>query len=255
MEYALYAIFAIILAAILVSVFLRRAVIYEYQRGLLFRNGKCVATLGPGMHYIFRPSTHLQVIDIRLIHVTLPGQEILSADNVGLKVSLAAGYKVADPYLAVTRVVKFSDALYLLLQMNLRDVVGSLAIDDLLVKREEIGKILLERSAHQAAEMGLELQFANIKDIMFPGELKNIFAQVVNARKEGLAALEKARGESAALRNLANAASLFENNPNLMQLRLLQSLEKNSGNTVVILPADGNGAANLLNRTVRKSEQ
>ncbi len=87
---------------------------------------------------------------------------------------------------------------------------------------------------------------------MFPGELKNIFAQVVNARKEGLAALERARGESAALRNLANAASLFDNNPNLMQLRFLQSLEKNTGNTVVIMPPDANGTSKLLDRAARK---
>jgi len=161
---------------------------------------------------------------------------------------------VTDPYLAFVKVVNYHEALYLQIQMNLRDIVGSLPIDDLLAKREEIGKLLLERSTSKAAEMGIELGFVNVKDIMFPGELKNIFAQVVNARKEGLAALEKARGESASLRNLANAAGLLDKNPNLMQLRLLQSLEKNSGNTVVILPADGSGAG-LVDRVTRKAEK
>lgn len=241
MEDALFIIAAIFFLVLAAALLVRRSVIYEYQRGLLFKSGRYVSTLGPGAHIYFRPTHHLQLVDVRLLNVTIPGQEVLSADNVSIKISLAASYKVTDPYLAANKVVNVHEALYLLLQMNLRDVVGSLAIDDLLAKREEIGKQLLERSAAKAAEMGLELQFVNIKDIMFPGELKNIFAQVVNARKEGLAALEKARGETAALRNLANAANLLENNPSLMQLRVIQSLEKNSGNTVVLLPGDGNG--------------
>ena len=124
----------------------------------------------------------------------------------------------------------------MILQLNLRDIIGSLTVDDILVKRDEIGTQLTEKSKPQAAEIGIELSFANLKDVMFPGELKNIFAQVVNARKEGLAALERARGESAALRSLANASSVFENNPNLLQLRTLQMLEKSTGNTVVLMP-------------------
>ncbi len=90
---------------------------------------------------------------------------------------------------------------------------------------------------------------------MFPGELKNIFAQVVNARKEGLAALERARGETAALRSLANAAGALDNNPGLLQLRLLQVLEKNSGNTVVLMAPEGNLATKLLKRSTDKGSE
>jgi regulator of protease activity HflC (stomatin/prohibitin superfamily) len=176
---------------------------------------------------------------MRAQHVTIPGQEVLSADNVSIRISLAAGYKISDPYLAVNQVANYQEALYLLLQLNLRDVVGELPVEELLAKRNEISKKLFERSAEKASQIGLELQLVSIKDIMFPGELKNIFAQVVNAQKEGLAALERARGESAALRNLANAAKLLDENPNLWQLRLLKGLENSSGNTVVIMPSEG----------------
>lgn len=229
------------LVGLLALMLFRRPVIFEYQRGLLYDRGKFKRILDPGPHWLFRPYHSLKLVDVRDLNVTIAAQEVLSADNIGIKISLAAGYKVTDPYLAINKVTNFNEALYLVLQLNLRDAIGALAIDDLLAKRQEIGKQLLESSISSAAEMGLELKFVNIKDIMFPGELKNIFAQVVNARKEGLAALEKARGESAALRNLANAASLLDKNPNLMQLRMIQSLEKGSGNTVVILPQDGNG--------------
>ncbi len=235
----------IVLAVIVALAYLmlyRKAIIFEYQRGLLYRNGKFASILQPGQHWYFVPGTNIQKVDIREQIVNLPGQEVLTSDNISLKVSLVASFKVADPYLAINQVANYQQALYLILQVNLRDVVGSLAVDDLLAKREEIGKIVFEKSAQKAAELGLELSLVNIRDIMFPGELKNIFAQIVNARKEGLAALERARGESAALRNLANAARLLDGNPNLQQLRLLQTLENKSGNTIVLL---GESLSNL----------
>jgi hypothetical protein len=86
----------------------------------------------------------------------------------------------------------------------------------------------------KAEELGLRLISVGLKDIMFPGKLKDVFAQVVSARKEGLAALYKARGETAALRNLANAAKMIESNPSLMQLRILQALGGSSGNSLVL---------------------
>src|SRR5437016_7661945 len=107
-------------------------------------------------------------------------------------------------------------------------------VDDLLQKRNDFGKQLLDITSAKAKEMGLRLLEVEIKDVMFPGEIKKIFTQVVKARQEGLAALERARGETAALRNLANAAHLIERNPALLQLRLLQVLGQSSGNTVVL---------------------
>ncbi len=234
-------ILAIPILLIIFVLLVRRSTIYEYQCGLLYTGGRFKKLLKPGEHYYFRLNHAVHIVDTRIFYVTLPGQEVLSADNVGIKISLAAAYRVVDPDLAVNKVFKYQEALYLLLQMNLRDLVGSLAIDDLLAKREAIGKGIFEKSVPQAAEIGIELSNVNIKDIMFPGELKNIFAQVVSARKEGLAALERARGESAALRNLANAESLFDNHPYLMQLRLIQALEQNSSGTLVVLPSEGRG--------------
>ncbi|MCS6884430.1 MAG: slipin family protein [Acidobacteriota bacterium] len=237
MEYLILAISAIF---ILIPAFRRiqRCTIFEYQRGLLYRRGKFISVLQPGVYYLFRPINTLTLIDIRTTNMTISGQEVLSADNVGLKISLVASYKVSDPYLAVNKVFNYQEALYLLLQLNLREIVSSLAVDEILAKREEIKNQLYEKSKNPAAEIGLELLSVNIKDLIFPGDLKNTFAQVVKARKEGLAALEKARGESAALRNLANAARMLDNNSNLFQLRLLHAIEHNSGNTLIILPPE-----------------
>lgn len=230
---------AILFIFISLLFWLNRVIIFEYQCGLLYNNGKYVKTLLPGPHWHFPPWQSIQKVDMRELTITIPGQEVLSSDNVSLKVSIAASYKVIDPYTAINKVLHYQDALYQVIQLNVRDIIGSLEVDALLARRAEIGKMLLEKSSEKAAALGIQLSLVDIKDIMFPGELKNVFAQVVNARKEGLAALERARGESAALRNLANTARLLDDNPNLRQLRLLQVLEKNSGNTIVVMSPDG----------------
>jgi regulator of protease activity HflC (stomatin/prohibitin superfamily) len=159
---------------------------------------------------------------------------VLSSDGVTLKLSLAARYEVADASVAVNRVENFRDALHLELQLALRQVIGGTPIEELLATRQQIGEKLQEIVKPRAPELGLRLLGVEIRDIMFPGELKKIFTQVVQARQEGLAALERARGETAALRNLANAAQLVERNPHLMQLRLLQVVGQQPGNTVVL---------------------
>ena len=211
-----------------------KVTVYEFERGLKYSRGRFVGVVEPGQHWIYRPRTQIRKLDIRPTFVSVPGQDVLTSDGVSLRVSLAAEYEIVDPALAVNSVEDFRDALYLTVQLALRDLFGVTEVDDLLSKRAEIGRALLERTSPAIEEFGVKVSSVEIKDIMFPGDLKRMMAQVVQARKEGQAALEKARGETASLRNLANAARLMEGNPALMQLRLLQQLAGSSGNTVVL---------------------
>ncbi len=213
---------------------LRKVLIYEYERGLLYKRGKYVRLLGPGKHWYLRSIHAIQKLDVRTRLVSISGQEVLSADNVSIKISLICSYKVEDPYRAVTEVESYIQAMYYELQITLRDLVGETSIEELLSKRKEIGGELLARTKEKVLDFGVALESVAIKDVMFPGDLKRIFAQVVNARMEGLAALERARGESAALRKLANTARLLDKNPGLLQLRLLQTLENGQGNTIIL---------------------
>jgi regulator of protease activity HflC (stomatin/prohibitin superfamily) len=213
---------------------LMQVVIFEHERGVVYRQGKFHRILQPGGHWLYAFLEKLQKVDIRARFITIPGQDVLSADNITVKVSVAVNFKVDDPFKALNSNFNYSESLYSILQLELRDLFGSTPIDQLLLKRKEIGEALFEKSKEKAAEFGLLLLSADIKDIMFPGELKNIFAQIINARNEGLAALERARGESASLRSLANTAKLLENNPALLQLRILQALQSKSGNTIVL---------------------
>ena len=221
-------------AVALARALFERVTVFEYERGLAYRRGRFVGVIEPGQYWLYRPRDRVRKIDVRPTVVSIAGQEVLSADGVTLRVSLAAEYRIIDPVVAVNEVVDFEGALYVTLQLALREIIGTAAIDDLLDRRGEIGTRVAEMTRDRVATLGLELRAADLKDIMFPGDLKKMFAQVVGARKEGLAALEKARGETAALRNLANAARLVDGNPTLMQLRLLQQIAASAGNTIVL---------------------
>ncbi len=212
----------------------RRVVVFEYERGLEYRNGRFSRVLEPGAYRHWVHRTMVVKVDVRPRVVAVAGQEVLTADGVPLRLSLAASFRVADPATAHNRVSSYHDALYLLLQLEVRRVVGASPVEEALARRTGFGPALLAACAEPARALGLELEAVDVRDLTLPGDLKRIFAKVVEARQEGLAALEKARGETAALRNLANAARLLEASPGLAQLRLLQHLATTSGNTYVL---------------------
>ncbi len=225
---------ALAAAVIAVRSVIERVIVYQYQAGLKFKKGKLAQTLDAGKYWYLGTSSRVQIIDLRPRFVTVPGQEVLTSDHIPLKISLAAQYRVSEPRTAYIEVENYVGALYLQLQLALREIVGGHPVDEVLALRDEWGSRLKERCAESAAAIGLELISAEVKDIMFPGAIKQVFTQVVRAREEGIAALEKARGETAALRKLANAARMIEKNPALMQLRLLHSLGEAKGSTLVV---------------------
>lgn len=211
-----------------------RTTVFEYERGLKFTKGRLAGVLGPGQYWHLAGTTMIQRIDTRPSRVIVGGQEVLSGDGVALKASLTATVQITDVQKAVLGSDNYHAAIHTELQLALRALASSLPIEELLQKRQEIPAALKKAAAPPLAAIGIDLVDASLRDLTFPGELKKIFAQVVRARQEGLAALEKARGETAALRNLANAASLIERTPSLMQLRALQVLAQQPGNTLVL---------------------
>jgi regulator of protease activity HflC (stomatin/prohibitin superfamily) len=221
----------VLFAVLIVRYGVRMATIYDYENGVRYSRGKFSGVLGPGQYWYLPYFTTITKVDLRFRTETIPGQEVLSSDSVGLKISLAVTFRISESDKAINRVQDYQSALYLELQVALRNVIGSETVDDLLERRDQLGARMKETTIDKIHELGIQLESVNIKDIMFPGALKAIFTQVIKAKKEGLAALEKARGETAALRNLANAAQMVQKNPALLQLRALQS---SSGNTVLM---------------------
>lgn len=226
------AVFAVIIALKLWPP--HRVIIYEYQRGLKYRNGSFRETLTAGRYWVFPPTTTIVPIDVRPMLITIPGQEVISSDGVTVKISLAAEYEVADPSIAINKNANYHQAFYLVLQMAVRQLVGGEKVDSIIEQRTSLSNKLAELTREKITTLGLRLISAEVKDVMLPGELRRTFAQVVKAQKEGQAALERARGETAALRSLANAAKMAEDNPNLLQLRALQMMADSTGNTIML---------------------
>ncbi len=234
MEYLIFFVALAVAMYLLFTYGVKLTTVHEYEKGLKYDQGRFEAALGPGQYWHVPFWVEIRKLDMRPRFVSVPGQEVLSRDGVSLKVSLAANYEITDPRAAFHKVQDYQDALYLELQLALRRIISAAEIDSVLATRDEMSDQLMERVAPKAEAFGLKLIGIDIKDIMFPSKLKEVFAQVVNARKEGHAALEKARGETAALRSLANAAKMLDSNPNLMHLRLVQALGESSGNTLVL---------------------
>lgn len=215
----------------LLRTILVRRVVHDYQVGLLYKNGNLKETLGAGAYWLNPLTSSLVITDMRRVTTVVSGQEVTTGDNIGLKVSATISYEVEDAQKALRSVQSYADELYFTVQLALREELSSQPIDALLENRQGLGDLLTERVAPQAQEIGLKLHGIQIRDFMFSGDLKRAFNEVLKARKEGEAALERARGESAALRNLANAAKLLNDNPNLLSLRLMQAIETSKGNS------------------------
>ena len=217
-----------------------RIVVHEYEVALLYRDGKFIRRLGPGSYRLWTSRWETRLVDQRQTVESVAGQEVLTADEVALKVSLNLTYSVADPEKALHVAQDYQAAVHVAAQDALRSAIAALPVDELLAQRGEIAQRVKESLAAEIEPLGLELHSVAIKDFIFPGDLKRIFAQVIAARKESQAMLERARGESAALRNLANGARVLQDNPGLLRLRTLQALEQmggDGGKVVVKLPA------------------
>ncbi|HEX8818457.1 MAG TPA: slipin family protein [Archangium sp.] len=215
----------------------REVIVPEGFATLLYRQGRFVRVLTPGAYWFWRRGHTTQEVDVRQRSLTVPGQEVLSQEQVGLKVSVAARFTVVAPEQALHRVQSYTDALYLTVQLALREEVARHPLEELVSGRLDLGQRMRERVAEQARAFGLSVEAVEVKDVMLPADLRRAFSEALKARKEAQGRLEKARGESASLRHLANAARMVEQNPSLLNLRMLQTLEgagTSSGHTFVL---------------------
>ena len=216
--------------------FRRAFLVPEGYAGLLYQKSKFVEVLRVGEHIRWGRKYTLGVSDLRKTLALVAGQEVLSADNVGLKASLLVTYQVVDPAKAAHETQNWLGDLYNATQIALRAVAIGANMEALLGQRLDVGTQLLTRVKADAEKIGVNVIAIEMKDVMLPNDLKRAFADVLKAKQEGQAALERARGESASLRNLANAARVLEGNPALQNLRLMQSLTaaQQAGNTFVL---------------------
>lgn len=235
---------ALIIAAALILIGFRKLApaqtVFDYQRGLLYRNGTFKKLLAPGRYRPLVWGTNIVVEDLREKQFVVPGQELLTSDRLTVKISLVVSYKTIDPRRAHEVALNFVETIYNAVQIALREVVGGRTLDEVLSGRAMLPPDIVDKAKDKYAEVGLELSGVNIKDVMLSSETKRAFSDIFRAQKEGEAALERARGETAALRSLANAARMLKENPGLYQLRLLQAIsDPNRASATVVVNASG----------------
>lgn len=200
----------------------------ERQVGMLYENEVLLDVLQPGFHMFwkFARKMRLSTVDTRWEIVDVSGQEILTKDRVSLRVNLSATYKVVDPIMLENSVQRLDTYLYRELQLALRQAVGTRTLDELLVDKTALDSMISESVESSLKVIGIEVGSIGVKDIILPGEMKDILNQVVLAEKNAQANNIRRREETAATRSLMNTAKLMADNPLLIRLKELEALEK-----------------------------
>ena len=196
--------------------------------GLLTVGGRFERTLDPGVYgfWKFQRNVQVEIVDLRQQAIEVSGQEILTKDKVSLRANLAASYRVSDAVAARTKLSDYKETLYRELQFGLRQAIGTRLLDGLLGNKGELDQSVREYASAKLAPYGVELESVGVKDLILPGEMKEILNQVVQAEKAAQANVIKRREETAATRSLLNTAKLMEESTVLLRLKELETLEK-----------------------------
>lgn len=210
------------------SQYIRRYIVQEGHLGVLYLNGKLLRKLEAGQHLYYAGNSQqmeLVQLDMRVKNAEMAGQEILTADKATIRVNYTYSYRIADmgKYLELSNP---EQTLYMQLQLALRAALGAQTLDELLRNKEDLGAQVMEESREKVSAMGMELVQAGIRDIILPGELREIMNQVLLAEKKAQANLIMRREETAATRNLLNTARLMEENSMLLRLKEMEYIER-----------------------------
>ncbi|MNZ85253.1 SPFH domain / Band 7 family protein [compost metagenome] len=199
----------------------------SHETGLLYFDNVLQRELKPGKYFFWKGPVGVQVktVDLRQQQLDMTGQEIMTEDKVTLRLNFVCQYKIIDP-IKVSRIKAFEDQVYILLQLILREYVGTLKLDDLLRMKRDIATFVLARLNEQAEHYGVQFFSAGLKDIILPGDIKDIMNTVLIAEKKAQANLITRREETASTRSLLNTAKLMDENGTLYRLKELEFLEK-----------------------------
>jgi len=199
-----------------------------YMTGLLFFDNEFQEILEPGRYSFWKCATKVEVIpvDMRQKDIEIGGQEIMTEDKVPIRINFVCQYAVKDVKKAALEIKDFEKQIYMLLQMLLREYIGTFKLDDLLKTKQEIAEYILKAVQEKAADYGVEFFYAGLKDIILPGEIRDILNTVLIAEKRAMANVITRREETASTRSLLNTAKLMDENQTLYRLKELEYIEK-----------------------------
>jgi regulator of protease activity HflC (stomatin/prohibitin superfamily) len=208
--------------------FVRKFIVTNQYEGLLLINGKLIQTLEAGTYYFWNNETSVEVqtVDKRMQQMEIAGQELLTKDKAMLRINFYVRFQVENIEKALMENKEYDKQLYILMQLALREFVGALTLDELLLKKDAVGKEILQNLGNKADDLGLKASDAGIRDVILTGEMKEIMNQVLIAEKKAQANSIMRREETASTRSLLNTAKLMEENEVLWKLKEMEYMEK-----------------------------
>jgi len=237
--------FPFIVLVIFVLFYISKAahIVYEYEKAVIFRLGRVLKKpWGPGLIVVLWPIDRIVKISLRTVTLDVPPQDIITKDNVSVKVNAVVYYRVIDPIKAITEVVDYEFATSQISQTTLRSVVGQVELDELLSNREKINTSLQEIIDRQTDPWGIKVSLVEIKHVDLPQEMQRAMARQAEAERERRAKVIAAEGELQAADKLKKAAEIIADNPMALQMRYLQTLvemsSEKSSTVVVPLPLE-----------------
>jgi len=236
--------YGFIAVIVLVVLFLVNAIriLNEYERGVIFRLGRIIAAKGPGLILLIPVLDKLQKVSLRLVTMDVPPQDVITRDNVSIKVSAVIYFRVMDPVKAIVAVENYLYATTQLAQTTLRSVCGQAEMDDLLSERDKINSQLQDILDKHTEPWGIKVTVVELKNIDLPQEMQRAMARQAEAERDRRAKVINADAEFQAAAQLAEAAKVIENHPVAVQLRFLQTLNEvaseNNSTTIFPIPID-----------------
>ncbi len=213
-------------------------IVQEYERGVIFRLGRLVGARGPGLFVIIPFIDQMQKMDLRVVTLDVPPQEVITRDNVSIRVSAVVYFRVLEPENAVTKVENFRNATFQIAQTTLRSVLGQSEMDELLAEREQINLRLQQIIDEQTGPWGIKVSVVEVKDVELPDVMQRAMARQAEAEREKRAKIIHAEGEFQASQTLADAAQVISSQEGALQLRFLQTLNEvaTEKNSTIIFP-------------------
>jgi len=230
-------------------------VVAQWEQGVVLRLGNFKGLAKAGIVYIIPLIEYVRFIDLRTSVLNIPHQKAITRDNVPAEIDSVLFFKVLEPETVVVTIQDYRFAIAQFTQGVLRDVVGSLTLDELLSEREQIQSKIRESVDEKAREWGIQIESVRLQDIELPEDLKRMMSRQASAEREKRATITKSEGDKLAAVNLAEAAQIMQKMPLAMQLRTLQTLDSlgvSPSNTVILFPAE---FGDVLSRQQQKSSQ
>ena len=217
--------------------------INEYERGIKFTRGKFSAIMNPGWNFVLPIIQSFKKVDIRTKAVDVPEQDAITKDNVSVRINAVIYYKIFDASKAILAVQDYNYAVSQLAQTTMRNIVGSVSLDELLTEREKLSTEICNIVDEETDPWGIKVENVELKDIALPEEMKRVIAKVAEAEREKQAVITKANGEVEAANNLAMVANIMNQAPGALHLRTLSTLNdlsSDQSNTVIFaVPIEG----------------